>query len=280
MVFETLQSILQGDQIPNEIIVIDQSKAVHPMLSIFQPDRECKIRYVHSDVHGSTRAINYGIDLSQNDLIVIINDDIFVEKTWFGALVQALVDAGPRGAVAGRILPTTSVTPGGFVPTLKEDTTPATYVGRINEDVFLCVNIALFHSAFHEVGCFDIRLGPGSAFRSAEDNDLGLRLLEAGYEIRYVPEAVVYHRAWRSTRDYLPTRWDYGYGQGAFYAKYFNWKDRFMIGRMWADVSRHAGRVLRYGLKRSIKQNSADIVYVTALISGASTWLLTQRKTP
>jgi GT2 family glycosyltransferase len=278
MLHDTVLSILDGNEVPDEIIIVDQSKTVHPVLSAYQPDRACNIHYVQSVVRGATRAINSGIDLARNDIIVIINDDIFVEKTWLCSLIQVLLDAGPRGAVAGRILPTASVAPGGFVPTLKEDTEAATYRGRIHEDVFLCVNIALFRSAFQEVGYFDVQLGPGTSYHSAEDNDLGFRLLEAGYQIRYVPEAIVYHRAWRAARDFLPLRWKYGYGQGAFYAKYFSLKDRFMLGRMWEDVARHAGRVLRYGLKRSRMQNFADIIYTAGLISGAGTWLLTPQK--
>jgi GT2 family glycosyltransferase len=163
---------------------------------------------------------------------------------------------------------------------IKEDPNPATYAGRLTEDILFAGNMAIYRSAFTEVGNFDVRLGAGSAFPAAEDSDLAIRLLEQGYQIHYVPDAIIYHRAWRSNRDYVSLRWTYGKGQGGYYAKYFNWKDRFMIQRMYADAARHSGRVLRYGLRRTFKQNYADILYFLGLIHGAATWMLTQRKTP
>src|SRR5205823_6583384 len=90
------------------------------------------------------------------------------------------------------------------------------------------------------VGDFDDDLGPGARFPASEDSDLGFRLLEAGYHIHYIPEAVLYHRAWRSNSDYLPLRWSYGVGRGAFYAKHLRLDDRYIMRRMIRDVRIHA----------------------------------------
>ena len=97
-----------------------------------------------------------------------------------------------------------------FAPSTKVDTAPAVYHGRLHEDVLYTGNMAMDRSAARAVGVFDERLGPGTSFPSAEDNDFGFRLLEAGYRIVYVPEALLYHRAWRSERDYVRLRWSYG----------------------------------------------------------------------
>jgi GT2 family glycosyltransferase len=67
----------------------------------------------------------------------------------------------------------------------------------VGKDVLWGNNIAIQRSAIVKVGAFDERFGAGSNFPSSEDNDLGFRLLEAGYRIIYMPKATLYHRAWR-----------------------------------------------------------------------------------
>jgi GT2 family glycosyltransferase len=137
--------------------------------------------------------------------------------------------------------------------------------------------MALHRSAIDEVGGFDERLGPGTRYHTAEDNDFGYRLLEAGYRIVYVPEAVVRHRAWRSEREFVRLRWTYGRGQGAFYAKHLQLTDHYMLGRAWWDLRRHAQRIparIRLQYRRGAV---ADAVYCTALLSGMAQWLLTER---
>jgi GT2 family glycosyltransferase len=96
--------------------------------------------------------------------------------------------------------------------------------------------MGIYRSVFDLVGLFDERLGPGTNFPAAEDNDLGFRLLEQGLCICYVPEAVVYHRAWRSEREILALKWRYGVGRGAYYAKHMSWRDPYMFSRMIRDV--------------------------------------------
>ena len=56
------------------------------------------------------------------------------------------------------------------------------------------------------------------------------RLLEAGYRIVYSPEAVLFHRAWRTPQSYLPLRWAYGVALGGFFAKHLTLRDRWIGG--------------------------------------------------
>src|SRR5262249_23176190 len=126
------------------------------------------------------------------------------------------------------------------------------------------------------VGGFDERLGPGTRLPAAEDNDLGLRLLEAGYRIRYVPEAVVEHRAWRGDGAYLPLRWRYARGQGAFYGKHLRWRDPFMRRRL-VHAIRHRFGLCLASLRRDPRRALAHAVYLAGLLSGLVNWLLIER---
>jgi GT2 family glycosyltransferase len=273
---EVVASVLKGNEVPAEMIIVDQSETPHSSVATLTTDRPCRIRYRHSRSVGLSRANNEGIAAAQHDLFVFAHDDVAATLTWFGTLVRTLVNAGPRTVVTGRVLPAAAELPGGFAPSTKTSEAPVVYTGRIGKDVLYPMNMALYRSAIPEVGGFDERLGPGTPFPAAEDNDLGFRLLEAGYRILYVPEAVLYHRAWRSEKDYVPLRWSYGRGQGAYYAKYLSLRDRYMLGRMARGLLGHLYQgacQARWQRRRAY----GHLAYVLAVLSGAGEWLLKQR---
>jgi GT2 family glycosyltransferase len=237
MLFETVESVLRGNHVPTEMIIVDQSTEPHPELSILKTERPCEIRYLHSKTVGVGAGRNTGITSSRNALLVFIDDDMFVEPDWFGNLMKAVIQAGPCSVVSGQVLSGESEVQGGKAPSIMKDPQPAIYKGRIGKDVLYTGNMGAHRSVFDKAGLFDERLGPGTSFPAAEDNDLGYRLLEQGYSISYVPEAVVYHRAWRSERESLSLEWRYGVGRGAYYAKHMSWRDSYMFSRMIRDTT-------------------------------------------
>ena len=275
---DTVDSILAGHEVPIEIVIIDQSTQPHSILATLKPDRPCAIHYVWSHSMGLSRARNEGLAAAIHEWIAILDDDMYIHPDWFGTLMRTLIEAGPRAVVTGQVRPSESEVAGGFAPSTIEDQTPAIYQGRVLIEVLSAGNMALHCSAIQDVGLFDERLGAGAAFRSAEDNDLGYRLLEAGYRVLYVPEAVVYHRAWRSSREYVPLRWSYGFGRGAFFAKHLNRHDRFMLRRMLTAFGQYFGRLIRYALVRSRQQTIGDAVFILGMFSGSMKWLLTQTR--
>ena len=94
---------------------------------------------------------------------------------------------------------------------------------------------------FEQVGGFDARLGAGSRFPAADDNDLGFRLLKAGYEIVYAPEPVVYHRAWRPASEYLSDALALRAGQRRVLREApADSEPRYMAGRIVRDIGRRA----------------------------------------
>lgn len=275
---ETVESVLAGEDVPAEIIVVDQSARANDALASRTSTR-CDVRYVRTPEVGVSRARNTGIRLARHSLLGFIDDDIRVRPGWFRCLVRAAVSAGPRAVITGRVLPEKPATPGGFVPSTITDEEPVVYEGRIGVDILYSNNMMLHRSAIDEVGGFDVRLGGGARFPTAEDNDLAHRLLEAGYRIRYAPEAVVEHRAWRTGRDYLPLRWSYARGQGAFYAKHFDLRDRYMLRRAGHDLTQSTIRTLRL-LRREPRKAAGQVVHVAGLVSAMAQWLVTRPGEP
>lgn len=276
LLLDTVRSILEGAEVPTEIIIVDQSDVQHQALAQLNTDRACHLRYLWRPTPGVSRARNIGIAAAQYDLLAFIDDDMFVSPTWFGALVRALVDGGSKSIVTGRVLPAEERSDG-FVPSTTVGETHAVYEGYVSQDVLYSGNMAIYRSIIDRVGVFDERLGPGTRFPAAEDNDLGFRLLQAGYRILFVPEALLYHRAWRSERDYLPLRWAYGVGRGAFYAKHINLRDRYMLRRMIRDVSDHVIRSLRR-LRGERQQAYGDLILALGILSSALRWTVAQRR--
>jgi O-antigen biosynthesis protein len=278
LLLECVHSILQGEELPSELCIIDQSDAPHPTLPHLKADRACDIRYLWTQSVGSSRARNAGIAAARHDILAFTDDDMIVPASWFRALIRALIDDGRRAVVTGRVLQGPVEGSGGFAPSLKTDDVPAIYEGRVGKDVLWSGNMAIFRSAMADVGSFDEQLGTGSRFPSSGDNDLGFRLLEAGYRIRYVPEAVIYHRAWRTQEDQVRIDWSYGRGQGAYYAKYFSLADPYMLKRMIGDIVYHVRATPRRVWRRQPYRLLSDAVYVLGILSGAVEWLWTQRR--
>jgi GT2 family glycosyltransferase len=275
LLVETVESILQADEVPAELIIVDQSDSPHPSMSTHTTSRPCSLRYLWTDSRGKSQACNAGIAAARHPILVFTDDDVRVARNWLRTIVQALVNAPVRSVVTGQVRPAEPDKQGGFAPSTKVDPTPAVYQGRIRQDV-LYFNMALWRSAFDEVGRMDERLGPGTSFPGAEDNDFGFRLLEAGYHIIYIPEAIVYHSAWRSDADYLALRWGYGRGQGAFFAKYLSLRDRYMLWRMIKSLKDHLLGFARC-LPHQRRLAYGNAIYFLGLVTAAAQWLLMER---
>ena len=277
LLHETLASVFKGDAVPSEIVVIDQSAQFTLLSNLADQTRGCEIRHLPSATTGLCRARNIGIAAARHDLLIFIDDDMFVAQDWFGTLIRALVESGSRTVATGRVLPTDEGGQDGFVPSLVLSETPQMYAGRLNTDVLAAGHMAMHRSIFEAIGPFDEDLGAGTRFPASDDNDYCYRLLEAGFRIRYLPEAVIFHRAWRRASDYWQLRWGYGRGKGGFYAKHLRWQDRHMLARLLSDVG---VRLIRFPWRFLHRPKLAlgDLPYVAGVLTGVTDWLWIHRK--
>jgi GT2 family glycosyltransferase len=275
---DLVASVLAAPELPAEIVVVDQSDRPHPTLGAGPPGEGQRVRYEWSRTPGASRARNLGIRLARHEILAFSDDDMLATPEWLGTLVRALVRGGQRCVVTGRVL-ASGENPTGFAPSLKDVPHTEVFEGRVDHDVLYTGNMAMYRAATREVGRFDERLGPGTRFPSAEDNDFGFRLLECGYRIVHVPESVLYHRDWRSGHaDLVSLRWGYGVGQGAFLAKHLQWRDRYMARRLLRTARQSAGR-LTGRLTRNRRKALGEACYLVGLLAGAARWLLTERRT-
>ncbi|MDX6515367.1 MAG: hypothetical protein QOH73_1033 [Gaiellaceae bacterium] len=271
LVVAAVDSILAGTVVPDELVVVDQTRPVDPGVRALAEAHE-QVRVIDSTSVGLSSARNEGIAATTSDVVAFTDDDVFVDPRWLEEMLAGLERAGPRAAVTGRVVAGPPEVPGGTALSLATGTEPAVYEGLIRRDPLSGNSLAARRQAFDECGLFDERLGPGAPYASADDNDFGYRLLRAGYSIHFLPAAVVVHRAWRAGGSLRKVQRDYGRGQGAFIAKHALSGDAWMRGRFRSATRWWLVRMLRRPLRERGLRGHGELTYLLAFLHAILDW--------
>ena len=172
-----------------EVVVADDasSDGTPQVLDTLRSERVTTLR---SDVNlGPAGARNLALEHARGELIAFLDADDWWEPEFLAAHIRAFDGGGERvGIVTGdaRV-----VTPAGFEPGTYRDLHPAgSEIGLA--DVLhrnpIFVSSLVPRAALDEVGWFDPEI------RGAEDFDLWLRILEAGWRAIAIPEALAVYR--------------------------------------------------------------------------------------
>jgi GT2 family glycosyltransferase len=268
----TVRSILSSDYPSYSILVVDQSgdertfRALKPFLN------NGRLRYHQSPVTGLAAARNLGIEMAGTDLIAMTDDDCEVPPDWLTEMVSALTLENDTGIVFGNVLPGKHDLDSGFIPNyIRGEAFLARSIlkkARI-EGIGACMGLKL--KAWSSLGGFDEALGAGSLFRSAEETDLTIRALLAGYHVFETPRVHVIHNGFRNWGEGKALIRGHLYGLGAMYAKLFKcgrWSVlpalsvlawRWAFGRPVVDFGHYPPRWMRLA---SFLRGTADGVLV------------------
>lgn len=151
---------------------------------------------------GPAAARNAGIGRSRGAVVALTDADCTVDERWLAALVAPLGDASV-GIAGGKIL---ARRPASAIELFGEsihDHRRAIQVWR--PPYVVTMNWAARRDLLDELGPFDESLLRGS------DGDFSYRAVQAGYELAYCPEAIVYHRNERSLGGLFREGWQHGY---------------------------------------------------------------------
>ncbi len=276
LLLDAVRSVLSMSHLPHELVVVDQSEKPQEHLAAARLTRPVALTYLWSPDRGLSRARNVGVGAATGDVLAFLDDDMLAESDWLLTLTGLLAELGPDHVVTGQVRAGEPEVPGAWAPSTITQPAARSYSGQLRRDVLYPNNMGLFRSAFAEIGLFDERLGAGSRFPSAEDNDLCRRLLLAGYVIDYRPEVVAVHRAWRRPDARSKLAYNYGRGQGAFYVKHLSRRDAFMLGRLAEDVYRHVSRAAVRTARSNIAGARSDLAYTRGVLGGAVAWSRTR----
>jgi glycosyltransferase involved in cell wall biosynthesis len=185
---ELFDSLLAQGEAALEVIVVDQNAddRLVPVIAGF--DGRLALRHVRSGVANANHARNLGLGLARGEIVGFPDDDCTFPP---GLLARVLAAFAADPALAILTGPAASPEGGLGSGRWRERSGPITvadaFVSIIEFNLFLRRPVAL------ALGGFDIRLGPGTPFGSAEGNDLVLRALAAGHAAWYERDQRIVH---------------------------------------------------------------------------------------
>jgi glycosyltransferase involved in cell wall biosynthesis len=211
---ECLRS-LTGLDYPNyEVLVVDDGSTD----ATAQIARRFPIRLLPRDRLGLSGARNVGLQQAEGEFVAYIDADAQADQDWLTYLALALEAPGTAGAGGPNPVPTddppvaqcVARAPGGPIHVLFDD--------ERAEHVPGC-NMAFWRECLLEIGGFD------PIYRAAGDDvDVCWKLLDRGYNIRFHPSALVWHRRRDSVRAFW--RQQLGYGKAEALVEH-NHPDKF-----------------------------------------------------
>src|SRR5215469_1649287 len=202
---ESVHNSIVPEEISWEVLVVDNNSNDQTPGTI---EKFCRrypgqFRYFFEPRPGKSFALNSGIREAHGKILVFMDDDVTVERTWLQNLTKPLFASEWSGA-GGRIVPERTFVPPAW---LRSEGKMGRYAlaplalfdlgmqgGRLQEPPF-GTNMAFRKEVFEKYGGFRTDLGPrpGSEIRG-EDTEFGSRILAAGEPLYYEPSAVVEHK--------------------------------------------------------------------------------------
>jgi len=204
---------LRPPEAPWEFLVIDNGcrDGTPELLARHRWPEGWQVRVVREEKLGLSNARNRAIAEARGDYVIFMDDDETADPDWLCAY-ERLIRAHAPDAFGGRIR------------VLFEDTRPAWlkdellgFLGELNRADEICPltdpytsfhggNFGLHKRVCERVGLFDDMLGrKGTDNTGGEEVDFYRRLLAAGFQVWWTPEAIIHHRiqAEKLTRGYF-----------------------------------------------------------------------------
>ncbi len=222
----TVESLLKQTYANFELLILDQSDDDSTERALGELTAEPRLRYQRLELPGKPLALNRALELTSTRYLVITDDDCEVLPDWLEALIAAFESDPKIGCIFGDVAAAPHDPLKGFIPfnAIARDCT----ISRLWEflrmpglvNFGIGANLAVRREAIDSMGGFDPCVGPGAKYGYADDHDLAVRMLLAGWRVHFSSAARVVHfgfREWKhSAEDVRRT----GYGFGATFAKY------------------------------------------------------------
>ena len=193
----TVESVLQCEGPPFEIVVVDQRRDDW-ILRRIRGINDRRIRHVKRDSPGRNAEMNHGAGLARGEVLVFTDDDIIVRPDWLRNAAAHLAGAEDLDGIVGRILPY-----GG--PPGADHLAPQSVEwseGRLLSPLGLLkgfgANTFYRRAAFARAGGYDPRMGVGGQVGGSGDWEMLYRVIMRAGRMKYCPDVVVWHDGWET----------------------------------------------------------------------------------
>jgi glucosyl-dolichyl phosphate glucuronosyltransferase len=175
-----------------ELIVVDNASTDETAEVVQSAEiANMKPTYLYEGTQGKSNALNAALRYTRGEIILFIDDDVFVPEDWVEQMVTAFRQSR-ADAVVGKIVLSDEVARPWLGPLHRWWL--AAPDDQADETVELIgANMGFLRSVLKRVPKFDPELGPGK-LGFGEETLFGKQLVEAGFKLKYAPNAVVVHR--------------------------------------------------------------------------------------
>lgn len=261
----SVEHVLANDHPNFTLTVIDQSDddrtgAVVRAIA----DGDGRLSYYHINEVGLSRAYNRGITLTDGEIIAFTDDDCVAPADWIRTVEAAFVEEPDADLLYGQVVPLEEGDESGLTPNLQFDR-PERLSRADGFRVFgMGANFAARRRLFDAIGGFDEIMGGGGALKSSQDYDLAYRSYCADRVVILRPEVIMRHDGRRESADWPALLANYGFGDGAFYAKHVRCRDPYAL---WL-LARQAGMTTARLAKSALQRRPVDPAYLVGLGRG------------
>ena len=217
-----LDSILAVQPASGLIVIVDHAdSSLFDHLQEF--DGRPEVLRIHDKGTGLARARNIGTEAAEAagaSIVAYTDDDCTVDPKWLVGLNSAFALAPDVALVFGTTKAADHDREQGTIPSymVSKNAIRRGLASKPHiEGMGACMAVRI--DAWRSVGGFDDRLGAGTPLAAAEENDLSLRLLLAGFAVAETPAAEVLHHGFRDRFDASALMACYMRGSGAATAK-------------------------------------------------------------
>ena len=205
MLERTLNSLLKApapDGLEVKVTVVDNNSTDRTphVVEEWAKRFEGRLKYAFESKQGRSAALNAGINLTDGDLIGMIDDDEEIDERWY-VRVGAAFSRGDVDFIGGPYVPKWGAS--------QPDWLPMNYVGVIGwidggdkvtpfdenyPGILMGGNAVLTRSILQKVGLYKTTLSrTGKRLLAGEDEDMYQRLLDAGARGFYLPDLIIHH---------------------------------------------------------------------------------------
>jgi glycosyltransferase involved in cell wall biosynthesis len=228
MLRRCIESLLVGEDLPEEIVVVDGSDDEATRLVVDGLGSDL-VRYARSSPPSISASRNRSVELARGEYVAVVDDDCEMPPGWLREVKRQLeLYRNPDGLYGEIRHPDPAVDSKELLVSIYTPARAEEWTYPVEPDrLGFGAHMILKASTFRELGGFDLRLGPGTALQGAEDIDYSYRLLKSGGRAVSTPAIWVIHHQWRTQRDIPRDLYRRNLGHAAFCAKHVRQGDTY-----------------------------------------------------